>query len=338
LPSKLIFHRKGNISLGGFFQFSPGLIKEIYKQKPDIIFENPYLTLTPRSYMSYIASILFGIPIVYIDAGDIIPIKLKHKISAFFESPVVRHVSRIITYNEAGKKRFIKKYGADPARIHVIPKPIDTAEFSPDIDGSAIRREYGLEGKFVVAYYGRLCRNKGCEYLLHAAAKILSSGKNKDTIFLFAGGNIVPEHAAHFRDILEGYHLENVRVTRSIPHDRMPEFHAACDLVVYPDVTNLPGFSTVLAESMSAGKPIIIGIKGDEDAIPLKHEETGIIVRPRDVDEIAEEILRLKQDSRLRSALAENVRRFAEEHMAYEKVADSYLHIFQDVLRSKKSS
>ena len=54
-----------NISLGGFFQITPGLIRAIRHIKPDLIFENPFSTLTPRSYLTWIGAKMYRIPTIY---------------------------------------------------------------------------------------------------------------------------------------------------------------------------------------------------------------------------------------------------------------------------------
>ncbi len=332
MRTKLVYHRKGNISLGGFFRYTPGIVRQIRRWNPDLIFESPYLTLTPRSYMTFTASRMLKIPMVYIDAGDILPgLTLKHKVVLPVERQVVNRVEAIITYNEAGKKRFIWKYGCDPDRIHVIPKPVDIGRYNPDIDGNEFRKKYNLEDKFVVAYFGRICTNKGARYLLDAADILRKRGIDRDIVFLFVGGNIDPDQQKDFTDHLSELSLSNIRMTGHILNKDMPQAYAGVDLAVFPDVTNLPGFSTVLAESMASGLPIIIGIKGWEDAVPINDNENGLIIEPRNPNQIADRIEFLKNNIDFRKKLSLNVGNFACEKMAYERVLEEYIEIFEQL-------
>lgn len=329
MKTRLIVHRKGNISLGGFFRWTPGIARQLFRWKPDLILENPYLTLTPRSYMTFFASKLMKIPLVYLDCGDIMPqLTLKHKIVLPFERGVVSQAAAVITYNVEGKKRFINKYGYPSEKIYVIPKPIDTSRFNPNIDCRDFKKRYDLEGKFVVGYFGRLCTNKGARYLLDAADIMRHRRTDKNTTFLFVGGNLEADQADEFKNHLCELKLDNVKLTGMVPNKDMPQAYAAVDVAVYPDFTNLPAFSTVLAESMASNQPIVIGIKGWEDATPIIDGETGLIIQPRNPEQIADKIELLKADHNLRNKLAGNVLRFARQEMDYDEVVARYYDIF----------
>ncbi len=334
MKSKLIYHRRGNISLGGFFRYTPGLAREIIRWKPDLILENPYLTLTPRSYMSALAAYRLSIPLVYLDCGDIMPaLTLKHKLVMPIEKTVARRAAAVITYNEAGKNRFIQKYGMPPESIHVIPKPVDIDRFKSNIDGRRIRDRYRLQDKLVVSYFGRLETNKGARYLLDAAAILRSDPSVRNLSFMFVGGNLESDQALAFSNHLRELNLDNVIVTGMIPNQDMPEYYAASDIAVYPDVTNLPGFSTVLAESMACGLPIIIGIAGWESAVPLKDIETALIIPPRRPDLIADKLRLLVHRPELRRSLSQNVSAYAQNNMSYDRVVDKYYELFCRLLK-----
>lgn len=339
LRSKTIFFNKKNISLGGFFQITPKYLFGIGKSKPNLILENAYTTLTPRMYQSFVASKLFGIPVVYIDAGDIPAKRGLKRLLLRFESLVVRNASKIITYNELGKDRFVKEYEAENNRIAVIPKPVDIRKFNPNIKNlSSYRKEFGIEDKFIVGYFGRLDRNKGSQYLVEAAKIIEKDMKNDEILFIFVGSNIVDKDATFIRELYKRYELKNVHFFGMIPHEDMPYAYALADIVVYPDVTHLPGFSTVLAETMAMGKPVILGIKGFEKATPIKHMETGVIINPCSPEEIIGSIFMLKNDKSLRLKLSHNVRAYAENNMDWDIITEKYYEIFKEVLndRSRK--
>ncbi len=332
MKSRLIIHRKGDIGNGGFFRVTLGIIPSLLKWKPDLIFENPYLTLSPRSFMTFIASRILRIPLVYIDCGDITyKNSWKNKVVYPFEKQAVNRIAAVITYNNAGQERFIRKYNYPCENIHVIPKPVDTKRFRPDVESHDFRRRYELNGKFVVAYFGRLCANKGARVLLEAADIMRQRRTDNNIVFLFVGGNLEAGHADLFNTRLEQLGLENVKVTGMFPNSRMPEACAAADIAVFPDVSNPPGFSTVLAESMAAGLPIIIGNKGWEQATPIENERNGLVIEPSNPAQLADGIERLKKDSNLKDKLSANVLKFARSEMDYEMVTRRYFEIFSQL-------
>lgn len=335
LRSRLVYFSKGNISLGGFFQYSnayPGMIKKL---KPDLIFENPYTTLTPRSYQTYFAAKANDIPMVYVDPGDIPPKGLLKSFLARIEKPVLRNARCVIVYNELGKERFIREYDVPGEKITVVPKPVDTDMFSLGKGRDEVRERLGIGKKFTVAYIGRLSANKGAAYLLKAAAKLRDSGLDRDMFFLFAGGNIDRKDTDEIRALHEKLSLGNVHFTGRLPQSEIAAYQAAADIIVYPDVTNLPGFSTVLAESMAMGKAIVIGIKGFEKAVPLTHMHDAVIVNARDEAALTESIKMIQGDEALRNKLGTNARKFAEEHMSWDVQVKIYRKIFERVIDDK---
>ncbi len=336
IKSKLIYFSKQNLSLGGFFQFSSDYLSVYKKLKPDLIFENPYTTLTPRSYMSFFAAKGQGIPIVYIDPGDIPPKGRVKNIINKIEKNIISYAHDIITYSKMGKNRFIDEYNYPEEKLHVIPKPIDIERFTPGKGRKEIRHKLEIDDRFVVSYIGRLSNNKGCHHLMGVAKQIKDLGRDNEFYFLFVGGNIIEKDAVTIRDLQKKYDLKNVHFTGQVPYDEIVKYQAASDIVVFPDSTNLPGFSTVLAESMAMGKVIIKGIKGFEDAMPLKHLETGIIIEPRNENEIRKWIVKLKDDESLCNNIETNVRRFAEEHMDWKKQVNVYREIFERAINENK--
>jgi len=332
MKSRLVFHRKGDIGMGGFFRLTPGIIPHLLRWKPDLILENPYLSLSPRSYMTFLASRLLGTPLVYLDCGDILAdLKLKNRIVLPLEKRTVNRSSAVITYNNAGKKRFISKYGYDKDKIRVIPKPVDISRFIGEYDTTEFKSKHGLHGKFTVAYFGRLSANKGARYLLEAADIMRREGTDNEIVFLFVGGNLHTEQAGQFTTRLNELNLENVKVTGMIPNEQMPQAYKSVDLAVFPDVIHIPGFSTVLAESMAAGLPIIIGIKGHEDAVPIEDGKSGIVIKAQSPRQIADAVSLLKYYRELRNVIASNAHNFACEQMDYPRVVEKYYELFMEL-------
>lgn len=337
LRSRLVRFNRRKVNIGGtYFQFSiqyPRLIKRL---DPDLIYESPYTTLTPRSYMTYLTAKSHRIPIIYVDAGDV-PSKGRIRRSLNkLEGIVVRYASYIIVYNEFGKERFIREYKYPEYNIVVIPKPIDVHMFTPGIGRQEVRKRLDVGDRFVVSYVGRLSYNKGCYHLLNAAKQLKIKGKQKDFFFLFVGGNIIEKEAMAIRELQKEYGLTNVHFTGKVPHEEMNRYQAASDIIVYPDVTNPPGFPTVLAESMAMGKAIIIGNKGYESATPLVDRYNSTIIEAGNVKHLTEAIIELKENEVERRLYGSRNREFAVSNMDWDVVATKYFEIFEEAIASQK--
>src|SRR5258706_8716420 len=135
-------------------------------------------------------------------------------------------------------------------RLRVVPNWADGAAIRPMHTGeSTLRREWGLEGKFVVGYSGNLGRVHDCETLL-AAARLLA--QEPDIVFSFTGGGF------HFPRLREAG-LANVSVRGYVPEARLGESLAACDVHL---VTLLPALEGLVVPSKfysaaAAGRAVV---------------------------------------------------------------------------------
>jgi glycosyltransferase involved in cell wall biosynthesis len=174
------------------------------------------------------------------------------------------------------------------AKLRVVPNWADGAAVRPMATGaSALRREWGLEGKFVVGYSGNLGRVHDCETLL-AAARLLAG--EQDVVFSFTGGGF------HFPRLREAG-LANVQVHGYVPEDRLADSLAACDVHL---VTLLPAFEGLIVPSklygvMAAGRAVIfVGDPDGEIARAIAAHGCGVIVAAGDAAGLAAAIRGLR--------------------------------------------
>lgn len=188
------------------------------------------------------------------------------------------------------------------ARLRVVPNWADGAAVRPMAHGSnALRREWGLEGKFVVGYAGNLGRAHECETLL-GAARLLAD--ERDVVFSFTGGGF---HFAHLRQA----GLVNVSVRGYVPEENLGESLAACDVHL---VTLLPAFEGLIVPSKfyataAAGRAaIFIGDAGGEIARAIASHGCGLIVEAGDAAGLAAAIRELRASPDKLCAMGERAR------------------------------
>ena len=320
LPSRSIrFARKES---GGMLSWMPSYGRELRGLRPDVVFENPFSWLTPRSYQTHRACRAMGVPYVYYDPGDDIPLSWKHRVMATWERRIVHGASAIITYNDAGRSRFERKYGYPSEKIHVIPKPVDVARNRAEVDSTVARAAFGAaEGDLVVGYLGRLAAYKGSSVLLDVARQAQGDPTFKNVRFVFVGGAVSTEERE------DDYHLENTHVTGMVPHDDVPAMMAACDVIVFPDVTRPGGFPTAVAEAMAAAKTLVVGVGECTEFMPLVDGQTALLVEPGTPEAVAGALRRLAADRDLSRRLGVAVGEFVAVHMDYPVVASEYMEI-----------
>ena len=177
---------------------------------------------------------------------------------------------------------------APGARLHVVPNWADGTAVRPMApEASALRPEWGLEGKFIVGYSGNLGRVHDCETLL-AAARLLA--QEHQVMFSFVGGGF------HFPR-LRAAGLANVTVRGYVSEERLGESLAACDIHL---VTLLPAFEGLIVPSKfygaaAAGRAVIfIGDPDGEIARAIVAHGCGVTVAAGDAAGLAAAIRDLR--------------------------------------------
>jgi glycosyltransferase involved in cell wall biosynthesis len=185
--------------------------------------------------------------------------------------------------------------------IYLIPDGVDAEIFDPakhfgDVT-KKIRNEYGIkEHEKVVVYTGRLEKWAGVQIVLRCAQKL----KGSNIKFLLIGeGTLKPS-----------VQLPNVIFCGRIPHEQVPAYLAAADLVLVPMEQDVVGNSAgplKLFEAMAMKKAIIASnTRGISEVITNNVE--GILV-PQDENLWVEAIRELLKNSSRASELGENASR-----------------------------
>ena len=114
-----------------------------------------------------------------------------------------------------------------------------------------------------------------------------------------------------------------------VPHDELERLYGRAAVVACP--SHREGFGVVCAEAMAYGRPVVAGdVGGLRDLVV--HEETGLLVPPRDVGALREAIERLLADRELRRRLGEAGRARIAEHFTWQRFADETLRAYGDAI------
>ncbi|HEX6083900.1 MAG TPA: glycosyltransferase family 4 protein [Thermoanaerobaculia bacterium] len=196
-----------------------------------------------------------------------------------------------------------------------------------DAGAPLVRRELGLADDDVVA--GVVCRLdhwKGVDVFLRAAARVPHAK------FVVAGGAVEgrEEFAAGLHALARDLGVD-VRFTgwRYGP-ERIAELHAALDVLVLPSVWPEP-FGLVLLEAMASGKPVIATRHGGPVEI-VADGETGLLVAPGDVEELAAAMTALLHGAALRERMGRAARVRAEHDFDETRAVAAIQRLYDEVL------
>jgi glycosyltransferase involved in cell wall biosynthesis len=212
-------------------------------------------------------------------------------------------------------------------RTAAVPAAARAASSPPAPGGPQVRRELGLADDDVVA--GVVCRLdhwKGVDVFLRAAARVPHAK------FVVAGGPVEgrEEFAASLHALARDLGVD-VRFTgwRYRP-ERIAELHAALDVLVLPSVWPEP-FGLVLLEAMASGKPVIATRHGGPVEI-VAEGETGLLVTPGSVEELAAAMTTLLRDAALRERMGSAARARAEREFDETRYLAAVQRVYDEVL------
>lgn len=226
-----------------------------------------------------------------------------------------RHIA---TTGELLKQQLITQNAYAPARITSVPTGIDTEHFVPG-KKSAAREKLDLPiNTPIIGIVATLRSWKGHQYLLEAFAQL--SDKNARLVIVGDG----PQREALQARIAE-LGLNDRVLMAGNQRDVLPWLQAL-DIFVLPSYAN-EGVPQSILQAMLCGLPIISTPIGSI-LEAVQHEQTGLIVEPKNSQQLHEEISRLLHDDELRKTLGAAARKRAQERFGLDAMLDKMEVIF----------
>jgi D-inositol-3-phosphate glycosyltransferase len=210
--------------------------------------------------------------------------------------------------------QLVALYGADPARIEIVPLGVDRAFFSPG-DRRAAQRAIGLDQSGpLLLFVGRIQPLKGADVAVKALVALRDSGVS-DARLAIVGGPSGARGAAELesiRRLVDGEGLSRqVTFWPPQPHERLSTFYRAADVCLVPSRSE--SFGLVALEAAACGIPVVAASVGGLTTL-VDDEVTGFLVEPEDAEGFAKRVAEIVTVPGLQTALG---RAGAERARAY---------------------
>jgi phosphatidylinositol alpha-1,6-mannosyltransferase len=250
-----------------------------------------------------------------------------------------------VVANSAFTAALARQTGVVRGHIAVIHPGIDAERFACPREAHAIRTRYGLGGKRILLFVGRLTKRKGVEEFVRISLPEIV-GRIPDLCFVVVGD--VAKHsltsrgdalgaikAAAARSAVRGH----IRLLGALDDDDLLDLYHACDLLVLPALDaadDVEGFGIVLLEAAAAAKPAVATRAG---GIPEAIEDgrTGVLVEPGDYRRLSDAIVDLLRDDSRRHALGLNAQSRALQQFSWEAAAVRYGTLLESVAFGNKA-
>jgi phosphatidyl-myo-inositol alpha-mannosyltransferase len=186
---------------------------------------------------------------------------------------------------------YVNKYF--PSDYTLIPNGIDPHHFNSQV----LEIDKFRDGKINILFVGRMEKRKGFDYLWKAYQMVKQEIPGCRLITVGPGTRLRNKYEKR----INRARLNDVIFSGYVHYDELPRYYKTADIVCFPNI-GWESFGIVLLEAMSIGKPIVASsIDGFTSVLTDGIE--GITVPPMNVEKLAEAILKLTKDEKLRNEM-----------------------------------
>lgn len=286
-----------------------GFIAGLFVKRPDVI-----VATSPQFFTAcagWMLSIFKWKPFVFelrdiwpasIRAVGVTKSRLLFNLLEWLELFLYQRATLIISVTKSFKEELVER-GIPAEKIQVVINGVDQDVYEASGKNLYLLEKYELHDKFVAGYIGTIGLAHALDHIV-TAAELLRD--REDCVFLIAGGGANSE--AIEKLIIEK-ELSNIRFLGRKEKQCMPAIWSLCDVSIV-HLKDTPLFSKVIPskifEAFAMGVPIILGLPKGEASQIIKDTETGLTIRPESPQEIADAVIRLRQDDKLRERFKSN--------------------------------
>jgi UDP-glucose:(heptosyl)LPS alpha-1,3-glucosyltransferase len=244
--------------------------------------------------------------------------------------------AKFVAVSSLTKEKFLEEYAdVDPGEVSVIHPGVDTERFTQldrRICRSEVRQRFGIgEEDIVIIFVSMNYDIKGLDYLMAGLARFKEKYPGKNFKLLVVGKS----DSRKYISLAKKTGIQhNVIYTGAIPHDQIPALYVASD--VFSMLSRFDTFGLTVLEAMASSLPVIIsGSVGAKDIV--KEGVNGFVIgNPEEADRVADAFA-LLSDEDVRMKMSVEAYKAASSHR-WEDAVESYLNIYDEVMREKASS
>ncbi|TDD98800.1 glycosyltransferase [Flavobacterium cellulosilyticum] len=245
-------------------------------------------------------------------------------------------VDSFIVMTNTSAKIVEQDYGISQDKINVIPHGTHLVEHS---NKEVLKRKYQLSGRKIISTFGLLSSGKCIETSINALQIIVK--KQPEVLFLVIGKThpmVVKNEGEIYRNSLEAQIIalglqKNVKfINQYLPLDTLLEYLQLTDIYLFTSKDRNQAVSGTFSYAISCGCPIIS--TPIPHAIEVLQNETGIIIDFENPKQLAEQVIRLLKDEKLRKNIASNgIHKLAPT--AWENTAIAHAILFETIADKK---
>lgn len=221
----------------------------------------------------------------------------------------------------------LKKYGVSQDKVSVVKSAV-SGETYKQLNRQELRRKffekYNLPEKTVIiGNASALSVEKGYQTLLESIA-ILKNKTQNFQVFIAGEGDQKSSLEQRVKDLGLTQQVHFLGFIKNVP-----EFLSVLDILAIP--SNNEGLGTVILDAIFAGAcPVGSRVGGIPEII--LHEQTGLLMEPRDSETLSQHLLQLIENPVLKDKLASQARQHIQDKFSLESMVRGNFEVYQKIL------
>jgi glycogen(starch) synthase len=225
---------------------------------------------------------------------------------------------KIIAVSNLTKQKIVEHYGINPSKIKVIHNGVDREDYRKLSEQLAHLKR---ENKKIVLYAGRITIQKGPEYFIRAARRVLDY--YPDAVFVVAGSGDMERQI-----MMEAAYLgisDRILFAGFLRGDELNAIYQAADLYVMPSVSEPFGITPL--EALVNDTPVLISRQSGVSEV-LTHALKSDFW---DTEDMANKIISVLMHNSLKETLRENGCREVEK-ISWKEAARKCVDLYRNIL------
>ena len=207
----------------------------------------------------------------------------------------------IVFVNSDDYRKALEARGIESARIHILPRGLDTELFAPSRRRADFWRQRGLQdGEIGLLYAGRVSKEKKLDLFAATVRKLKEEGLPVRGLIIGHGPFAEEFHKSFPEAIFTGY----------LSGEELAAAYASADMFVFPSTTDT--FGNVILEAQASGLPCVVSDQGGPRELVTDGVD-GFVTRGGDLAELCGAVRKWGGDAGLRKTMGAAARRRVED-------------------------
>ena len=258
------------------------LVRELAADRADV-----YHAISPTG--GAVAALLGKRPLV-VTIHDLIPFQVsgfdaswKARVVRFCTLLCLRRSAALVVPYRVTREELVRIHGGDPSKIFVVSYGVDHETYFP--------RPELVRAESRVLYIGEVSCSKGVDVLIRAFAQV----KRRVPAAVLVIGGKTSKDQPMLEELARSLGVSAISFEGFVPEAELATHYCTASVMVFP---SRYGFGLSVLEAMACGTPVVAAAALDA---PEFAEGTGILVPPDDPDALAERIVSILTEPKVRA-------------------------------------